>query len=49
MLREESARPGRSPTRGSGLGGVGDMLIAGASAAPLDEDVDEDEVAQAAA
>lgn len=42
--------PGRKPTRGSGLGGFGDMLIAADAAAPIDEDVDDvDEVAHATA
>ena len=36
----ESRRPGRSPTRGSGLGGDADMLIAGDG--PELDDMDDD-------
>jgi hypothetical protein len=37
IRRVESDVPGRRPTRGSGLGGVGDMFGAGAGPLVLDE------------
>ena len=38
----ESRRPGRRPTRGSGLGGDADMLIAGDGPELDDDDMEDD-------